>query len=266
MEGVGAHVGYVYKTNDQLWETFPNSRPYGLYTTQFYVADLGLDGVKSADDKYVQVSGIPNPAPAITNLITNEPAFARYKTIEAQVIKRQSHGWSLQLGGSYTWLHDFPASTGTPWPTQPNGPFDYDYSGYGLKAGGSWSAPWDIMVSSLLRFQSGPNYARTIAASNSLAVNPVTGATTSCGCTLASSTLYVEPYNSNRQDNIVVLDVRTEKSLTLGPTKLRLFLDLFNIFNKYAAETIGVATGTSYTKPTNILAPRTMRIGFRFLW
>jgi hypothetical protein len=78
---------------------------------------------------------------------------------------------------------------------------------------------------------------------------------------------YVEPMNSNREDNIWVFDVRAEKTVNFTTrTRARLFFDLFNITNSYAAETISRATGLGYQRPANILAPRTARIGFRFLW
>ena len=73
--------------------------------------------------------------------------------------------------------------------------------------------------------------------------------------------------NANREDNIWVFDVRAEKVLNMGSrTRLRLFLDLFNLANSHASETISRATGLGYQKPSAILAPRTARIGFRFLW
>jgi len=72
---------------------------------------------------------------------------------------------------------------------------------------------------------------------------------------------------SFRQDNITILDVRIERSVSFGSTvRLRPFLDLFNILNNDAYETINVGTGSSFQRPSAILAPRTMRIGFRFVW
>ena len=56
-----------------------------------------------------------------------------------------------------------------------------------------------------------------------------------------------KPYDSQRQDNITVFDIRAEKSVTLrGSMRVRLFLDVFNVTNAVAAETITVATGSSY--------------------
>ena len=76
-----------------------------------------------------------------------------------------------------------------------------------------------------------------------------------------------DPRHARRQDNITVLDIRAEKSVPLhGSMKVRLFLDAFNVTNAYAAETIGTATGTSFLRPTALLAPRVARVGFRFLW
>jgi hypothetical protein len=38
------------------------------------------------------------------------------------------------------------------------------------------------------------------------------------------------------------------------------------LVNSYAAELISVATGPAFRRPTAVIAPRTARIGFRFMW
>ena len=40
----------------------------------------------------------------------NTPRFSRYKTVEASMNKRLSNRWAAQIGGSYTWAHDFPGN------------------------------------------------------------------------------------------------------------------------------------------------------------
>jgi hypothetical protein len=73
--------------------------------------------------------------------------------------------------------------------------------------------------------------------------------------------------DSNREDNIWVFDIRAEKNVGLGDrSRIRLFLDVFNITNSHASESISQATGLGYQKPSAILAPRTARVGARFLW
>ena len=74
-------------------------------------------------------------------------------------------------------------------------------------------------------------------------------------------------YNAYAQDNISVFDLRVEKTLSFNAAvRARLFLDIFNIANAYAAETISFSTGAAFQQPTAILGPRTARIGFRFIW
>ena len=63
-----------------------------------------------------------------------------------------------------------------------------------------------------------------------------------------------------------MIDVRVEKTVPVGTAKLRVFFDGFNLGNSYAAETINTRAGANFQQPTAILAPRTGRIGFRFVW
>jgi hypothetical protein len=62
-----------------------------------------------------------------------------------------------------------------------------------------------------------------------------------------------------------------EKTVNIARTKVRLFGDIYNLTNQYAAETINPGTGLSsgvstFQTPTAILGPRTGRVGFRFIW
>jgi hypothetical protein len=258
---LAGHVGFVYKTNDDLWQTYQPLRPIDAYTQPFAFTDIGVDGVSgTSDDRTLTLLGVPRSRLAdfpTTSVIMNTPAYGRYKTIEASISKRASHRWSLNGGFGFTWLHDFPVSTTSPYPNSPNGPFDQRYTRWDFKLAGSYDAPWGIRISPVLRHQAGPNFARTLSVTASVA----------SGAFFSSTNVYAEPYNSRRQDNITVLDVRAEKIVPLrGTMKVRLFLDVFNLTNEIAAETISVATGKSFLNPTALLAPRVARAGFRFMW
>src|SRR5262249_39547522 len=190
-------------------------------------------------------SAITSPTPTClypaNQVVTNSGNDGRYKTLEFAINKRQSHNYSVSAGLGYTWQHDFPRG----FPNTPNAPGDYDFTSYSFKASGIYNAPWGINVSPVYRFQAGANYARQItpSAPGSCACTysaanggPASGPTAS---SLTSNVAYVGAYNAFRQDNISVFDVRVEKSLNLGGgTKVRLFLDGFNLLNAYAAETI----------------------------
>jgi len=285
-EGVGARIGFVYlSTKDQTGTAQP-LRPISAYTVPFTVADAGVDGVAgTADDATRTFFGIPNalisgcsssvtaPTPTCaypTNqVVSNAPNNGKYKTIEFALNKRQSHNYSLSAGVGYTWQHDFPRG----YPSTPNAPADYDFSSYSFKASGTYNAPFGILVSPVYRFQAGANFARQLTPSapascactySAADFGPASGPTASA---LSNQVAYVSEYNAFRQDNISVLDVRVEKSLSLGNgTRLRLFVDGFNLMNAYAAETISFSTGAAFQQPTAILAPRTGRVGARFIW
>lgn len=76
----------------------------------------------------------------------------------------------------------------------------------------------------------------------------------------------MERLGTRRIDNVNIFDVRAEKVLPLARTRLRVLADLFNLRNSHAVEIQSWATGTSFLRPTNVIAPRVMRVGFRFEW
>jgi hypothetical protein len=173
--------------------------------------------------------------------------------------KRYGNKWSASIGGSHTWMTDFPTGL---FPNNPNLPGVEDRTTWQFKATASYDAAWGIRLSPVLRHQSGLNFARTIA----ISVPAGSGLIATSG-TGDRATAYVEPANANREDNIWVFDVRAEKQVDIvGRLRTRLFLDLFNITNSHASETISRATGLGYLKPSAILAPRVARVGFRLLW
>jgi hypothetical protein len=255
MNNLGGRVGFVYKSNDDLYETENiATRPHSAFTQPFNFVDIGEDGVRgTGDDRNLTFLGLPNALASqfpVTNVVMNVPSFARYKTVEASIVKRMSDRWSATIGGGHTWSHDFPQN----YPSNPNGLFDAKYTGWGFKLSGIYDGPWGIRFSPLFRHQSGPAFGRNTTVSSS---NPIVG----------STTVYVEPYDSRRQDNINVLDLRTEKVVNLtGQMRVRLFLDVFNITNSHASETITTTTGVNFLRPAAILAPRVARVGFRFIW
>jgi hypothetical protein len=263
-EGVGARVGFVYYTVTNQTGTFQPLRPASAYTVPFPVTD------PNDPSNVITAFGIPQASAgsfATTQVVQNSPDNGNYKTFEVSLNKRQSHNYSLQGGVGYTWQHDFPYG----FPNTPNGPFDYDFSTYSAKMSGTYNAPWGILLSAIYRFQAGQNYARRISVA----------APASCGCTfsaaagsngsntngsLTSTAIFATPYNAFRQDNFSIVDLRVEKTVPLGPAKVRLFFDGFNLTNQYAAETINTTAGVNFQQPTAILAPRTGRIGARLIW
>jgi hypothetical protein len=157
------------------------------------------------------------------------------------------------MGGNYTMMKDFPNN----YPQNPNNPGVEDRSTWSFKATASYDAKWGIRISPVLRHQSGVNFARTL----SIPASPA------AGVSVSGAVAYAEPSNSNREDNITVIDIRAEKNFEMAKHfRLRTYFDLFNLTNSHASETISRATGLQYLKPTAILAPVTARVGFRVLF
>ncbi len=264
-ESIGIRTGFVYKTEDDLLSsatvgTYQPGRPLSAYSVPFPFTDIGADGLSgTSDDRQITLLGMPTsqggnfPTNAVVmNLLD---AYGAFKTVEASVTKRHGNRWSGQIGFGYTWTTNFPEG----YPQNPNRPGVYDRTGWGLKALGSYDAPYGFRITPLLRHQSGVQFARQISVPASAA--------TAFGLTLPASTYYAEDASARREDNIWVFDVRAEKTLNLtSRMKIRAFLDLFNITNSHASEAITRTTGANFLRPAAILAPRTARLGFRFLW
>jgi hypothetical protein len=261
-ESIGVRGGFVYKSEDDLIATYQPFRVPG-YTTPYTFLDIGPDGRSgTSDDRNLPYLGLQSANAAdfpATQVVMNVDRYSRAKTAEVSFTKRYSNKWSASIGGAHTWLTDFPNTTGTGnigIPLNPNQPGAEDTTTWSLKVTGSYDAPYGIRLSPVLRHQSGTNYART------LAISVPTGSGL-----IATGTAFAEPMNANREDNIWVFDVRAEKTIDLvDRLRTRLFLDLFNITNSHASETISRATGLGYLKPSAILAPRVARLGFRLLW
>ena len=254
---LGVRAGFVYKTQDDLIDSgYQPLRGLDAFTVPFTFVDLGVDGKRgTADDRNLTMFGLPSSQAGrfpTTVVVDNTPQYSRAKTAELSMNRRYSAKWSASIGGAYTWTTDFPNN----YPNNPNEPGVEDRSLWNLKATASYDAPFGIRLSPVLRHQSGSNYARTVT----IAVPSGSGL-------IASGTAYVEPMNANREDNIWVFDTRAEKTVNFSArARVRLFFDLFNITNSHASEAISRATGLGYQKPSAILAPRTARVGFRFLW
>ena len=262
---MGVRGGFVYKTEDDLFEQYQPGRgvaPFAeAFTVPFNFTDIGIDGIRgTADDRTLSYLGMPASQAAqfpVDTVVMTTPQYGRFKTFEVATTKRFSNRWSMQAGGSYTMLKNFPGAANQPnFPQNPNQPGVEDRTTWNFKATGTYDAGWGIRVSPVVRHQSGANYARTLTISAPAGSGLV-----------ASGTAFAEPMNANREDNIWVFDVRAEKSLTLGGrVRARVALDAFNLSNSHASETIGRATGTAFRKPTAILAPFTTRLGFRLIF
>ncbi len=267
-QSIGVRTGFVYKTEDDLIGTFSPGRSVlnNAYSVAFPFTDVGVDGISgTSDDRVLTLHGMPSalasqfPVDQVVMNIPGDGRYSRYKSVEASLTKRFSNRWSGQVGFGHTWSYDYIENVAGSFPQTPDRPDIADRTGWGLKIAGTYDAAWGIRLSPLLRHQSGVNFARQISVPGT--------AGNAFGLVFPASTIYADLPEDNREDNIWVFDFRAEKTVSFTDRiKTRLFLDLFNLTNSHASEAITRTTGASYLRPANILAPRTARLGFRFLW
>lgn len=263
-EGWGTRLGYVYKTEDDLYGAWQPGRAASAFTVPFNFVDIGVDGRSgTADDRNLTLFGLPTSQAAnfpVNTVVSNIPdRTSRYSTLEWSFTKRYSNKWSAQGGFAYTRQDDFPAGVTLSSNQHPNLPGAQDRSFWSFKLTGSYDAPLGVRVSPVLRHQAGLNYARTIAIPS--------GAGAALGLTIPALTFYADNAGDNRRDNIWVFDVRLDRTFNITDRiRVRGFLDFFNITNSAAAEDLTVSTGANFQRPSAILGPFTTRLGMRLLW
>jgi hypothetical protein len=266
MTDLGVRVGFVYKTTDNDWQTYRPFRPPSAYTRAVNVVDPGLDGrAGTADDGSVTVFGVPTELAGqfpLTNVIQNVDAIGRWKTLELAANKRFSNRWSMVAGFGYTWTEEHNTAyasntfSNSYFPNSPNDISLNEFTGWGFRIHGTYEAPHGIRLSPILRHQAGQPYGRFLSVTLPAASQAI-----------FSGPVLVEPIGTRRQENITIFDIRAEKTLRFGSRfQVRGFLDVFNILNSAAPETIRWTTGSTFENPTIILAPRVLRVGFRFDW
>jgi hypothetical protein len=265
MANLGARAGFIYKKDNHGYEEIEQARVASLYTLARQIADPGPDGLAGNGDDgspftvFDIPTGVTLPA-SIARLETPEENRASYKTIEFVVNKRMSSRWSLQVSAHHLWAND------TLWgkPENPNEALynEYSFTNWAFKAFGTYNAPWDVVITPLIRHQSGDPLRRRI------------------DVTLRSGTFEstVEGFGKYRVDNPTLVDLRLEKRFRLAAGhRLGVFLDGFNLTNSNAAESADNLTGRRTTtvdgqlieyqqflRPTVILNPRVYRFGLKY--
>jgi carboxypeptidase family protein len=248
------------------------------------VTDFGPDNLTgTADDRSMTVYQV---APAYlgkdtffhTNCGNNSPidCVQRYKAFEVSFNKRMSNHWQMQT--SYVWSRmngDIALDY-----TNPNNQLDFVHLGatasqgvtgsvdqpHAFKLLGSYQAPFGITVGANFQSLSG------------LPVDRLLSVTFSQG----TANLRMEPRGTYRADTLSLLSLRADKSFRLhGSSRASVVVELHNALNSSAGQsTYGTVTrgfanqaafdaaraaGTSYfNRIQEIVAPRVLKLGFKF--
>jgi hypothetical protein len=265
MPSFGVRVGYVWRGIRDQYQRVNTNQPYSAFTVPVNVPDPGADGrVGTADDG--QAIAALDLAPEfrgrpIVNMTTNVPGGdADYHTIEITGTKRMSNRWSLLASWGFTksWDNGNSAYLGNSvranaLPANPNDKINTDdgrhaYNRHTAKLAGTFEARWGIAISPMLRYQQGFPFGRTFASTLSY----------------GSVRFLAEPLGTQRQDDIIVTDLRIEKQFRFANNRdISGFFDVYNLFNSNPAQNLQWSSGTSYNRPLSVVPPRLARIGVK---
>ena len=208
---------------------------------------------------YTICDGCTRPSGVGTILMTN-PNYQIYHGVDMTATKRFSNRWQMQtaltIQNNPNYFPDGSATFINP----TNRPFQEGISTiepWIFKLQGSYTLPWDIIVSGNLNMNQGATRTLTINGPGQ-----VYGGTTG---TITYDTLEFTSRNEQRFDPIKLLDVGVQKVFQFngGRQRIKLILDGFNMFNvnTITAYVSGNQSLAGFTQPSTIVSPRVFRVG-----
>lgn len=194
-------------------------------------------------------------------VITNVDVLeSDYDGVQFTFNKRMSNRWQM-LGGLTLQSHEGFAHSGTY--TNPGNTTDLNDPTYRLNRdnssvfteipwsfnlSGSYLLPWyDIQVSGKYTGRAGDPLERTFQAT---------------GLGQGTQTVWVQPRGEDRTETVnKFVDVRVSKRFTVGQSRFEGTVDVFNLLNANHVLAQTTATGSTWGRPSRVLAPRIVRFG-----
>jgi hypothetical protein len=207
-----------------------------------------------------------NLDPALTsaqNNIRDNQSYldTTYKGVEMTVAKRFSRNWQM-VGGLTIGKNQGGTTNGTdlndPNVTLfPEGIVGND-SKYAFRLSGSYHLPGDFSLAGSLISNQGYPYTSSFSVSRALA------ATQGVTLTRASQTVLLSNRGDERYPTVTSVDLRLSRAFKFGTRRISPQLDFFNIGNAAQVVSLNSSVGATYLAPSEIIAPRIIRVGFSF--
>jgi len=231
---------YSYDKAPDWWVPFTTTIPaYGIYPS-----------------KTVIMYFRSNSAPALYSRRTNIPeARMKYETYEFSFEKRMSDGW--QIGGSFNYTRlkgNYPLSLNSQYSmgffSSPNSfvnsygdlPFSRPIM---VRLYGSFILPYEFMFSFIYSHQDGSPWGRTVS------VRPPTAWAAANNVNVLAYSINVEPPGTRWEQPSDNIDIKVAKDIALGPGRLGLSMDVFNLLGAYTITDIRNPAGTWLPKDNN---------------
>jgi hypothetical protein len=266
LAGLFVGTGLVWRGERQQGGRQRASWPFEAFSVPVRVRDLGPDGKPdTGDDSAIRdVYELRPDLLGQSGIVVRNAPYGDSETLTWEVVARRrfSRRWSLVASFAHMWNRDHAAAyLGQPvranvYPATPNDLINTDargrhaYRDWSFKAHGTYAGPWGLLVTPLVRHQSGQPFGRTLRTTLNYGTVPV----------------LAEPVGTRRQRHVTLVDVRVEKIIRLsGDRRLTGFVDVFNAFNANPEQNVSWETAT-FLRPVVIVPPRIARVGFRLDW
>jgi len=194
----------------------------------------------------------------LNNAYDNQPLKdSTYDGVDVTFVKRMSNRWQVQ--GAFT----FGNSTGgvmadTVDLNDPNYALIFptgfvgDQGKWAFKVSGSYEAPWRLNFSGNVMYNNGYPYQSTYTITR----------TAYPALTRASQTVTLSKRGDERYPNVFLADLRISRRINLGAARsVTPQIEIFNLSNAGTITRVTTQVGSSYLRPSEILAPRVVRFG-----
>ena len=203
-----------------------------------------------------------NPALASVRdrVITNvDVARSDYDGVQLTFNKRLSNRWQL-LGGVTFQTHQGFSHSGTY--TNPGATTDFNDPTYLLNKDNSSvfiELPWAFNLSGSYQGPLGLQFSGKYTAR---AGDPLIRTFQATGLTQGTQTVWVQPRGEDRTETVnKFVDVRVAKRFSLNRSRFEATVDLFNALNANHVLNQNTGIGTTWARPSLVLAPRIVRFG-----
>ena len=266
----GVRVTALHTHYRNVFRTQNNLRPYSAYNIPVTNTDPGPDGIVGTGDDgglvtYFEYSPDLAGAEFEEFMVVNDSSIdPKHTAIELAGVKRLSNRWQLMVSYSATKKNKpnisalnptgFAAAVGPDGGTlDPNSEINRadETWEWDFKAVGSYTFPYEILVSSIFDHRSGDAFARQVQFRG--------------GQTIRSIVLNVEPIGSQRLPNINLLSMRFEKAFrVLEAHKLAVQVNLYNALNANTATSQQPRAGSTFLRPRAVLPPRLLELSMAY--
>jgi hypothetical protein len=201
----------------------------------------------------------------IVATIPNGDGSYDYDTVQLAFTKRFRSGLFVQSSVDYQWREELRNASNpstSPLVADPINTTYYQNSAAYREVGnrqqntnwnyrllGRYEFPYKIGFATNLRVQSGWPWARRISA-------PLPN--------LGTVFFFVEPIENNRSDMVTIVDLRVDKTFSLGRYRFTAIGDIFNALNSNAVTNFNLLNGTQFNRIIAPLDPRTAMVALRF--